>query len=199
MSLKRKTFKQMMFRTAMGMLWLQIISFLFYFLFALVVTIIFGDENGDTTPYQQLIATLATLLLTDYLSYQRTWDLGDDYNTRLTLSHAVYRKYYGLLVGFIAMAPATICWLLNLLFYAIRGSSTGFGTITGYLLFAWDPYFQIIRSHVTKGSWLVNFFYIPVLFQLPIVCHFAFNNGMRGIRRQIRLKKRHYIPPKTIQ
>lgn len=168
-------------RMACKLVGYQLIAMFIYVIMALVVLMIFADEEGYVYPWNELYATLLTEIVVLILVYKPLWALGDEHAGSLLMTHTRGTKYSGLLVGLFGVSPIIVAWFFDTLLGIFSLNFSLLTSILGYMLYPWEPYFNICKLYLDANAWYMPLIYIPAIVPIPILCHIAYTNGVKGI------------------
>ena len=163
---KKHSFERAMARMAWKLVGYQLVAMFIYVIMTLVVMVIFADEDGYVYPWNEVYATLLTEIVVLTMAYKPLWMLGDDHAGSLKMAHTRGTKYSGLQVGLLAI-------------FSLNFSL--FTSILGYMLYPWEPYFNICKLYMDISAWYMPLIYVPTILPMPILCHIAYTNGVKGV------------------
>ena len=194
---ERVSFNKKMLLLAVKILGLQIASIITYFFIVMLVTMFFSDKEANVEAPYMLIATVITQASVLLLIYKPLWGLGEEHATDLIIGRTKRRPYAGLAVGLYAISPIILAWAVNLLLNFFTFNFSFFSTVLGYLLYSWEPYFDLCYIYLPDGAWYTPFIYLPAMLPIPALCHIAYRNGLHGIT--LREKIKAYRKAKTVK
>ena len=170
-----------MARMAWKLVGYQLVAMFIYVIMTLVVMVIFADEDGYVYPWNEVYATLLTEIVVLTMAYKPLWMLGDDHAGSLKMAHTRGTKYSGLQVGLFAVSPIIVAWFFDLLLGIFSLNFSLFTSILGYMLYPWEPYFNICKLYMDISAWYMPLIYVPTILPIPILCHIAYTNGVKGV------------------
>lgn len=179
--LKKHSFERAMARAAVKLIGNQLLAMLIYVVMILVVMVLFADEDGYVYPWNEMFATLFTLLVVLGISYQPIWLLGEEHAASLHMHHVRGTEWSGLQIGLLAVSPIIVAWFFDTLLGIFSINAPIFNTILAYMLYPWEPYFNVCKLYMDTEAWYMPLIYLPAIVPIPLFCHWAYRNGCKGI------------------
>lgn len=170
-----------MARAAWKLVGYQLIAMFIYVIMILVVMMIFADNEGYVYPWNEMYATLLTEIVVLALAYKPLWDIGDEHAGSLQMAHTRGTKYSGLQIGLLGVSPIIVAWFFDTLLGIFSLNFSLLTSILGYMLYPWEPYFNVCKLYLGATAWYMPFVYIPAIVPIPILCHIAYTNGVKGV------------------
>ncbi len=194
---KKRTFKYMAYRTVLKLFSSQIIGAAIYLLMVSLTVILFSDKEGQVKKVFEWIPLVVGVICTMRLVYLHMYRLGEEHYTAGAVVRPPKEPVWGLYVGLFGISPILFFWVLTILGFIFRfplSSLSSFQNITGYLLYPWSPYFDLIRKIVPNTSFLGVLFYIPPMVPIPLLSYFAFRDGIQDKPMNLKFWVKKHAP-----
>jgi len=177
---QKHSFERSMARMVCKLIGYQLLAMLIYVVMTLLVMMIFADKEGYINPWNEVFATIFTEAVVLIIAYKPLWNLGEEHAGSLQMRYTRGTKYSGLQMGLLAVSPIIVAWFFDMLLGFFSLNASIFNSILGYMLYPWEPYFNVCKLYLDATAWYMPFFYIPAIIPLPILCHVAYTNGIKG-------------------